>query len=196
MAAAAAWAWHPAEAAAPGKGAQGTLSASLAAAARRAYMDSRTCLQMAILTLEELFKGLQGFKLTGLHHSEIRYCSYCGGAQHWVWANWKWFTFFFFPSKISFQLDLRHSVQSWSSVSRCLFGGYCCRLCPFQVLPPNIIFSNLLACSAPACLIFACFFLGKAAHQTTRICHCHLPQAGPWAGEVAAGCRSPKEHRI
>lgn len=95
LVAAAAWAWHPAEAAAPGKGAQGTLSASLAAAARRAYIDSRTCLQMAILPLEELFKGLQGFKFAGLHHSEIRYCSYCGGAQHWVWANWKWFTFFF-----------------------------------------------------------------------------------------------------
>lgn len=119
-----AWVWRPAEAAAPGKGAQGTLSASLAAAARRAYIDPRTSLGMAALPLEEHFKGLQGFKLAGLQHGEIRYCSYFGKAQHSVWANWKWFTFFF--SKQNF-------ISGWHKAF-CSITTKCFRLLVWRLL--------------------------------------------------------------
>jgi len=48
-------------------------------------------------------------------------------------------SFFSFPIKISFQLELRNSAQT-PSVSDCLFGLYCFRLCPFQVPHPNVSF--------------------------------------------------------
>lgn len=110
--AAAAWAGHPAEKTAPGKGAQSS------SCSWRKHLHQPQDLPVGHHTaLEEIFKKLWDFRVQGLHHVEVRYCSYCGEAQHLVWANWKQFTPFL--RKISLQPDLKHPVQCPPSVSGC-----------------------------------------------------------------------------
>lgn len=100
--------------------------------------------------------------------------------------------FLIFPMKMSLQPDLKHSVQCPPRVSGSSFGGCYFRFFPFCVPPPDISFWTHWYAVLQHVWFLPASFLGKTAHQTTRICSLHLPLAGPWAVGVAAGCWSPK----